>query len=101
MADEIQKILSIIFVNKIKLNISSIITVSKVDVTSDLKLAKIFISIFNKDSSIEAIEYTNILNERNKIRYQLGVALNSKYVPLIKFFKDNSFETLDKIYKIK
>ena len=34
MADEIQKILSIIFVNKIKLNISSIITVSKVNVTS-------------------------------------------------------------------
>ena len=101
MADEIQKILSIIFVNKIKLNISSIITVSKVDVTSDLKLAKIYISIFNKDSSKETIEYNNILNERNKIRYQLGIALNNKYVPLIKFFRDNSFQTLDKIYKTK
>ena len=101
MGDEIRKILSIIFVNKIKLNISSIITVSKVDVTSDLKLAKIYISIFNNDPSKEKIEYTNILNERNKIRYQLGVALNSKYVPLIKFFKDDSFEMLDKIYKIK
>ena len=101
MADEIQKILSIIFVNKIKLNISSIITVSKVNVTSDLKLAKIYISIFNNDSSKETIEYNNILKERNKIRYQLGTSLNNKYVPLIKFFRDDSFKTLDKIYKTK
>ena len=56
MADEIQKILSIIFVNKIKLNISSIITVSRVKVTSDLKLAKIYISIFNKEIEQEKIE---------------------------------------------
>ena len=83
MADEIKKILSIIFVNKIKLNISSIITVSKVNVTSDLKLAKIYISIYNKDSSQEKVEYDNIVSERNKIRYELGLALNSKYVPLI------------------
>ena len=101
MADEIKKILSIIFVNKIKLNISSIITVSKVDVTSDLKLAKIYISIYSNDSTQEKTEYDNIVNERNKIRYELGIALNSKYVPKIKFFRDDSFETLDKIYKTK
>ena len=101
MADEIKKILSIIFVNKIKLNTSSIITVSKVDVTSDLKLAKIYISIYCKDSSQEKTEYDNIVNERNKIRYDLGVALNCKYVPKIKFFKDDTFKTLDKIYRIK
>jgi len=101
MADEIQKILSIIFVNKIKINISSIVTVSKVNVTSDLKLAKIYISIYNKDESQEKVEYDNIMNERNKIRYELGIALNSKYVPHIKFFKDDSFKTLDKIYKTK
>ena len=101
MADEIQKILSIIFLNKIKLDISSIITVSKVDVTSDLKLAKIYISIYNKNSTQEVIEYKNILNERNKIRYHLGISLNSKYVPLIKFFKDDTFKTLDRIYRTK
>ena len=101
MADEIQKILSIIFVNKIKLNISSIITVSRVKVTSDLKLAKIYISVFNKDETIEKIEFDNILSERNKVRYELGIALNSKYVPKIKFFKDDSFETLNSIYTTK
>ena len=101
MGDEIQKILSIIFVNKIKLNISSIITVSRVKVTSDLKFAKIYISIYNKDKPQEKIEYDNIVHERNKVRYELGLALNSKYVPKIKFFKDDSFKTLDNIYKIK
>ena len=74
---------------------------SKVDVTSDLKLAKIYISIYSNDSSQEKTEYDNIVNERNKIRYELGIALKSKYVPKIKFFRDDSFETLDKIYKIK
>ena len=101
MGDEIKKILSIIFVNKIKLNISSIITVSKVKVSSDLKLAKIYISIYNKDKPQEKIEFDNIVSERNKIRYELGVALNSKYVPGIKFFIDDSFKTLDEIYKTK
>ena len=101
MADEIQKVLSIIFVNKMKLHISTIITVSKVKVTSDLKLAKIYISIYNKDPRYESEEYDNIVNERNKIRFELGSSIRSKYVPQIKFFKDDSFKKLDNIYKIK
>ena len=90
-----------IFLNKIRLNNASIITVSKVKVTSDLKLAKIYISIYNNDSNYEEAEYKNIIKERNKIRYQLGLNLQTKYVPQIKFFKDDTLKTMNKIFNIK
>ena len=101
MADQIKKILSLIFLNKIRLNITSIITVSNVKVTSDLKLAKIYISVYNKDSNYEDIEYRNIIQERKKIRYELGANLQTKYVPEIKFFKDDSMKDINKIFHIK
>ena len=90
-----------IFLNKIRLKNSSIITVSNVKVTSDLKRAKIYISIFNNKVDYEQQEFKNILKERNKIRYELGVNLKTKYVPEIKFFKDDSLKMMDTIFNIK
>ena len=69
--------------------------------SSDLKLAKIYISIFNKDLKYEDVEYKNIIKERNKIRYELGTNLQTKYVPEIKFFKDDSMKDINKIFNIK
>jgi len=69
--------------------------------SSDLKLAKIYISIFNKNSKHEDVEYKNIIKERNKIRYELGISLQTKYVPEIKFFKDDSMKDINKIFNIK
>ena len=88
MADQIKKNLSIIFLNKIKIFNSSIITVTKVKMSSDLRLAKIYLSIFGKNDTNEADEFKNIIKERKKIRYELGSSLQSKYVPQIKFIKD-------------
>ena len=90
-----------IFLNKIRLNNSSIITVSNVKVTSDLKRAKIYISIFNSKVDYEEEEYKNILKQRNKIRYELGVNLKTKYVPEIKFFRDDSLKMMNTIFNIK
>ena len=90
MSDQIKKILSIIFLNKIKIYNSTIITITKVDMTSDLRLAKIYLSIFNSQKDSIEEEYKNILKERNKIRYELGINLHSKYVPKIKFILEES-----------
>ena len=69
--------------------------------TSDLKLAKIYISVFNKDSTLEDVEYKNIVKERNKIRYELGLALRTKYVPKIKFFKDDTLKNVSALFDLK
>ena len=90
-----------IFLNKIRLKNSSIITISNVKVNSNLKLAKIYISVFNKNIDYEEQEFKNILKERNKIRYELGVNLQAKYVPEIKFFKDDTLKKMNTIFNIK
>ena len=101
MGDQIKKILSLIFLNKIKIFNSTIITVTKVKMTSDLRLAKIYLSIFS--SNVDAIddEYKNIVRERNKIRFELGKNLKSKYVPKIKFFKEEEDLLNPNILKVK
>ena len=88
MADQIKKNLSIIFLNKIKIFNSTIITVTKVKMSSDLRLAKIYLSIFASNDTNEVDEFKNIIKERKKIRYELGSSLQSKYVPQIKFIKE-------------
>ena len=90
MSDQIKKNLSIIFLNKIKIFNSTIITVTKVKMSSDLRLAKIYLSIFGSNETNETDEFKNIIKERKKIRYELGSSLQSKYVPQIKFIKDES-----------
>tara|TARA_Y100000996_G_scaffold365877_1_gene310850 strand:+ start:528 stop:833 length:306 start_codon:yes stop_codon:yes gene_type:complete len=101
MADQIQKILSLVFLNKIKMYNSTIITITKVKMTSDLRLAKIYLSIFNSDSENTEVEFKNILKERNKIRYDLGLNLQSKYVPKIKFFLEENDVLDPNLFNIK
>jgi len=78
-----------------------IITVTSVKVSSDLKLAKIYLSIFsNKDQNICEEIFKNILKTKSQLRFLLGNSLNSKYVPQIKLFKDDNNSIYDKLIKI-
>ena len=101
MADQIRKIISNIFIKYYTKITNSIITITKVKMSSDLKLAKIYVSIFNNDNNnCFEEEFNNIKSNKSNIRYYLGINLNSKYVPEIKFFKDDQYDLFDKINKI-
>tara|TARA_B100000029_G_scaffold510095_1_gene600831 strand:+ start:897 stop:1208 length:312 start_codon:yes stop_codon:yes gene_type:complete len=101
MADQIKKTVSHILLKEYTKITNSIITVTKVKVTNDLKLAKIYISIFNnKDHNSFDDEFNNIKNNLSNLRYHLGMNLQSKYVPKIQLFKDNQYDLLDKINKL-
>ena len=47
MSDEIRNILGGIFISEFQIQDAGLLTVLKVEVTSDLRLAKIFISLLN------------------------------------------------------
>ena len=75
MSDEIRSILGNIFIANIQIQDAGLLTVSKVEVTSDLRLAKVFISLLNsKKPSNEVIDY--LKHRRKVIRYHLGNKLN-------------------------
>ena len=101
MADQIKKTISHILLKDYNSITNSIITVTKVKVSSDLKLAKIYISIFNNDNEkLFDTEFNNIKTNHKNLRYHLGMNLKSKYVPKIQFFKDEQYDLLDKINRL-
>tara|TARA_B100000809_G_scaffold222512_1_gene231533 strand:- start:97 stop:471 length:375 start_codon:yes stop_codon:yes gene_type:complete len=96
MSDEIRSILGNIFIANIQIQDAGLLTVSKVEVTSDLRLAKVFISLLNsKKPSNEVIDY--IKHRRKVIRYHLGNKLNAKFVPDLRFYYDDSLKKAEKI----
>jgi|TARA_B110000438_G_C15507912_1_gene518591 ribosome-binding factor A len=96
MSDEIRSILGTIFISDIQIEDSGLLTVSNVEVTSDLRLAKVFISLLNsKKSPDEVINY--LKHNRKVIRYHLGNKLNAKFVPDLRFYYDDSLKKAEKI----
>ena len=96
MSDEIRSILGNIFIANIQIQDAGLLTVSKVEVTSDLRLAKVFISLLNsKKPSNEVIDY--LKHRRKVIRYHLGNKLNAKFVPDLRFYYDDSLKKAEKI----
>ena len=62
------------------------ISVVNVEVSDDLKFAKIYLSIFSTSKEINPKKILkDIDTKKNIIKYKLGQALDVKYVPKIKF----------------
>jgi len=96
MSDEIRSILGNIFISNIQIQDAGLLTVSNVDVSSDLRLAKVFISLLNsKKTPDEVIDY--LKHNRKIIRYHLGNKLNAKFVPDLRFYYDDSLKKAEKI----
>lgn len=72
------------------------LTVTKVKVTSDLKLARIYISILGEqvdnEASLEALD-----NHRHEFQHYLGRELKAKYVPKLEFYLDDTFAEVARI----
>lgn len=72
------------------------ITVTDVKMTADLKIAKIYISIFDK-GEVRERTLKMLENEKGHIRALLGSNVHLKYTPALQFFID---ETLDRVESI-
>tara|TARA_A100001011_G_C14223199_1_gene805360 strand:+ start:1134 stop:1451 length:318 start_codon:yes stop_codon:yes gene_type:complete len=96
LSDEIKTILSDIFLKDLPTNKIGIVTITKVDVSSDLRTVKIGLSFLS--NSIDENDAVSLINISKKpIRYKLGKRIQSKYVPDISFFYDDSLKKVDHI----
>lgn len=98
MSRLIQKELAGIFLREVKdLFSGAMITVTRVRMSPDLSVARVYVSIFavkNKDSIYEDIEiYTSEIRKHlgNKIRKQVRI------IPELKFFIDDSLDYIENI----
>jgi ribosome-binding factor A len=101
VASVVKRALSEIFVNEAKdMFGDAMITVTVVRVTSDLKLAKVYVSIYGVDDKNAILQDIQILKPQiknllvQKIRHQL------RWMPDLQFYIDDSLDYIEKIDNI-
>jgi ribosome-binding factor A len=93
----LQKELSDIFLIQAKSVPGVLISVSAVRISSDLSIARAYLSIFPSDKSDEILK--NINGNMKAIRYELGTRVRHqlRIIPELKFFIDDSLDYIEKI----
>jgi ribosome-binding factor A len=76
------------------------ITITKVRVTSDLAIARIYLSFFNSNNNTLALN--TIKAHAGEIRYKLGSRIKdqARIVPQLEFFVDDTSEYVERMDKI-
>lgn len=76
------------------------VTVTDVEVTPDLKLAKIFVSLLSGDQKEKDISLQALNHAAGYIRRELGARLRLRYTPQLSFLYDYSLERGNRIEEL-
>lgn len=100
MGEEIKKVISLAIMNDIKdPRISPMTMVTQVEVTRDLRYAKIYVSVMgSEEDKKETLKGLN--SAKGFIRKEIGMNVNMRYTPEPVFELDTSLDTGMKIDKI-
>ena len=96
---QVLAILSEIKLQYVTLTNLGLVTFTSVDVSPDLKTAKVYYSVLGKKKSNEAINI-DINKKRKAFKKYLGPKLRIRYTPDLKFIMDDSHEYGEKISKL-
>ena len=89
--EEVKKEISDIIRTEIKdPRLTAMISVVDVNVTKDLRYAKVFVSIFGKDEEEKNNTFTALKNASGYIRKEIGIRINLRHNPQIIFELDDS-----------
>ena len=91
----IKEEVSLIFLHKLNDPAFGFVTITTVKVTPDLKLAKIYISVFEKEKREIVLE--KVRATTGFIRSELASRIKIKFVPELKFFLDDTLDYVEKI----
>jgi ribosome-binding factor A len=91
----IKEEVSMIFLYKVQDPAFGLLTVTNVRLSPDLKIAKIYISVFEKEKREVVLE--KIRDKSGFIRTELAHRIRIKFVPELKFFIDDTLDYVEKI----
>lgn len=80
--------------------ISEMFSISGVEVTSDMKYAKIYVSVYSLDAEKAKSTFNAINDSAKQIRHELSSLMRTRTVPELKFILDTSFEYDEKINRL-
>ena len=79
---------------------NTLITITRVRVTPDLAIARVFLSFFNNTNTPLALQTIKL--HANEIRYKLGARIKDqvRIIPQLEFFIDDTGEYVERMDKI-
>ncbi len=75
------------------------VTITNVEMSNDLKNAKVFISIHG-DIEEKKRQFAKLMEHKKKIRYLLAQNLDLRYTPALKLYRDDSLDNSIKIQEL-
>jgi ribosome-binding factor A len=94
----VQEILSTILLQKITDPELGLITITKTKITPDLKIAKIYLSVYEKDKRSYVLEH--IESVKGYIRSELAKRVNLRHTPELHFYIDDTLDYVDKMNEL-
>ena len=86
--EEVQRELAVLIPTVKDPRVTGMISVTAVEVTQDLKYAKVYISVLDKDDSAQVLK--GLKSAAGYLRRELGRSLNLRSTPELTFFRDDS-----------
>jgi ribosome-binding factor A len=74
--------------------IEGFVSVTRVDVAADLRVADVYLSIFGKDEAAQNKTYAAITHARSRIQSLLAGELQCKFCPVLRFQRDEKFKKI-------
>lgn len=72
--------------------IEGFVSVTKVEMASDLRSADVYLSVFGKNQTDQDKTFTAIIHAKSRIQCLLADKLQSKFCPVLRIFKDEKFK---------
>jgi ribosome-binding factor A len=72
--------------------ITGFVSITRVDMTADLRNASVYISIFGSDEAGQNKAFNAIIHAKSRIQSLVASQVRSKFCPVLHFYKDEKFK---------
>ncbi len=80
--------------------IDGFVSVTRVDMAPDLRNADVYVSIFGKNQAAQNKTFTAITHAKSRIQSLLAGKVQSKFCPVLHFYRDEKFKQTLEIMKL-
>jgi ribosome-binding factor A len=89
----VKEVISEAIVNRLNdPRLRAFVSVTRVELSSDLRSADVYLSIFEKEEAVKKRTLAAIIHARSRIQSLLAHKLQSKFCPVLHFYEDERFK---------
>jgi ribosome-binding factor A len=70
----------------------SFVSVTRVEISADLRIANVYLSFFGTNETSQNKSFAAITHAKSRIQMLLGQRMQSKFCPVLNFFRDEAFK---------